>query len=222
MRICLSVAGSNTCQELDTCRQIEYTSDAPWDPYSADFEASEQAAHCHDEHRVQRIAELNSRQIAACSTQEDDELLQALVDGFSRDLSIEDSLAEGDNEGDVRQVSAVSTQARHSVISEEELAKRWGIGLETAQNTIRATTQAGVRRILHPVDRRYRTRRADLKFPTANKPWFSDTAFFTLPSIRQKTCSQIFTDTEGYDHFYPMKSKLEAGDSLEKVIEDTR
>ena len=40
-------------EELDTCRRIEYTSDAPWDPYSADFEASEQAAHCHDEHRVQ-------------------------------------------------------------------------------------------------------------------------------------------------------------------------
>ena len=214
-------------EELATCCRIEYTSDAPWDPYSSDFEASEQAAHSHDEHRVRQVAELSSRWIAACSTQENDELFQALTDSAYGDQCNEPcnepSLAEGDNVGDgVRQVSSVSTQERHSILTEEQLARRWGIGIETARSTIWATTQVGVRRILHPVDRRYRTRRADLKFPTANKPWYADTAFFTLPSVRRKTCAEIFTDTEGYDHFYSMKSKSEAGDALNMVIEDTK
>ena len=36
------------------------------------------------------------------------------------------------------------------------------------------------------------------------------------------TCAQIYTDTEEWDHFYPMKSKGEAGDALKALIDETR
>ena len=54
------------------------------------------------------------------------------------------------------------------------------------------------------------------------EPIYLDTMFVTVPSVHRKTCAQVFTDTEGYDHFYPLKSKQQAGDALHMFVEDTR
>jgi hypothetical protein len=58
---------------------------------------------------------------------------------------------------DNRKVSTLSTGKKRPVLTKEILARRWGIGLDTAHRTLTATTQHGVRRVLHPVERRYRT-----------------------------------------------------------------
>ena len=39
-------------------------------------------------------------------------------------------------------------------------------------------------------------------------------------SLKGNSCAQIFTDGEGFVWIEPMKSKSEAGESLEKVIQD--
>ena len=41
-----------TEDELENCRRFTYTSDADWDPYSADFLANELAAQMHDKRRI--------------------------------------------------------------------------------------------------------------------------------------------------------------------------
>ena len=41
-------------------------------------------------------------------------------------------------------VSAIQTKSRHSEIKAHELALRWGIGIETAERTLKATTQLGI------------------------------------------------------------------------------
>lgn len=196
-----------TDSDLDTCRRIEYTSPAPWDPYSDEFADSERAAHAHKNHRLHNISALCARRISALEIAEDDSLLEAtLSDQFHRACTLPsngDSLDDGDAAVADRQVAAVSTDDRHPFLSPETLARRWGIGLDTAHRTMKATTQAGVRHLTHPIDRRLRTRRADLKFPTSNKPIYSDTMFVTTPSVRRMKCAQVFTDTEGWDHFYP-------------------
>jgi hypothetical protein len=56
-----------------------------------------------------------------------------------------------------RVVFAMSTNERGPVITKEILAKRWGIGLDTAHRTLTSTTQVGIRRVLHPVERCYKT-----------------------------------------------------------------
>jgi hypothetical protein len=38
----------------------------------------------------------------------------------------------------------------------EHLANAWGIGLEKAKDTLRVTTQKGIRYAIHPIHRRYR------------------------------------------------------------------
>ena len=142
-----------TDEELETCRRIVYTSDAPWNPYSSNFEANEAAAHTYNAHRIHQLQALNTRTISALSTQEQPTFLSDMFADIQPDVSNGDSLADGDSDPEAsRQVSAISTDHRQSVITPEELARHWGIGLESAANTLEAMTQAGIRRMLHPVD----------------------------------------------------------------------
>ena len=53
---------------------------------------------------------------------------------------------------------------RHSVVSAEELAKEWRIGINTAKLTLKATTQFGLRHALHSIHRRYRTDHMSLRY----------------------------------------------------------
>ena len=132
---------------------------------------------------------------------------------------------DGDSVDENRQargVAVVSTTSRSGEVDAETLARRWGIGVDTARKTIRVTTQAGVRNVIRPVERRYRTRQAQLKFPSSSRPIFSDTMFPKVKSLRGHTCAQVFTDTLGWDHFYPMKAKSEAGEALSHFVEDTK
>jgi len=128
----------------------------------------------------------------------------------------EDTLCEM-SEAD-RMICSMSSKARGPVITKEILAKRWGIGLDTAHRTLTATTQSGIRRVLHPIERRYRTRQSHLRFPTLNTRFFTDTMYSTTRSIRGNNCAQVFTNGLGYDLFYPLKKESEVGDALNEVI----
>ena len=62
----------------------------------------------------------------------------------------------GDTVQDIS-ASAYDTRHRRSDIEPSVLAKQWGIGLDTAIKTLKATTQAGIRHAIHPLNRRYQT-----------------------------------------------------------------
>ena len=117
-----------------------------------------------------------------------------------------------------RRIFGLSTKERGPIITKEILSRRWGIGLDTAHRTITATTQNGIRRVLHPVERRYRTRQAHLRFPTLNTRLYTDTMFSTINSLRGNKCAQVFTNGAGYDLFYPLKKESLAVDALNEVI----
>ena len=65
-----------------------------------------------------------------------------------------------------RAIFALSSTERGPVITKEILARRWGIGLNTAHRTLPVMTQFGIRHVLHPVERRYKTCQSHLCFPT--------------------------------------------------------
>ena len=73
-----------------------------------------------------------------------------------------------------RVIFALSAKERGPVITKEILAQRWGIGLDTAHRTLTVTTQAGIRRVLHPVECCYKTHQSDLHFPTLNTRFYTD------------------------------------------------
>jgi hypothetical protein len=54
-------------------------------------------------------------------------------------------------------IHSTQTGPRKFEISKETLSNRWDIGLIAAQQTLRITTQKGIRQAIHPLHRRYRT-----------------------------------------------------------------
>ena len=110
-------------------------------------------------------------------------------------------------------------RCRHTPISPEAISRIWNIGLETAQRTLRGTTQDGVRTALHPITRRYRVDHIHLHRQRLNATFYTDTLLSKVPSIRGNKCAQVFTDGR-FTAVYPLKSKAMAGDALREFSSD--
>jgi hypothetical protein len=120
----------------------------------------EEEEDCYRINNPQRPLILDERHIAATSRLDsavsmielidDNVLLARLVSAIN--VESEHALEEGDLDDsgvESRVVAGFKSKDRGSVITKEILARRWGIGLETAHRTLTATTQLGVRRIPH-------------------------------------------------------------------------
>ena len=119
-----------------------------------------------------------------------------------------------------RSVGAVTAEERHATVGGEELSRRLGIGLDTANQMLKVTTQVGVRQAMHPLSRRYKT---DLIHGTSARrlggTWYSDTMFAPKKSLSSKTCAQVFTNTSLIT-VHPMEHKDEAGIALTQFVDD--
>jgi hypothetical protein len=112
-------------------------------------------------------------------------------------------------------VSNMTSSERWSALTLEVLSRRWNIGLESAKRTLQAMTQKGVRTVMHPLTRRYRTRQSHLRFPTIWTKVYTDTMFLSVVSIRQYKCAQVFTTNTAYLRIYPLQTKEQAPDALD-------
>jgi Reverse transcriptase (RNA-dependent DNA polymerase) len=121
---------------------------------------------------------------------------------------------------DRRKIQALSSSELRSVLTPEILSRRWGIGLVAAKRTLAVTTQAGVRNVLLPSERKVRQRLDHLRFPTLKGRFYTDTLFAKNKSLRGHVAAQIFTNGLGYDRFYPMPDKKSAPDALMQFIHD--
>jgi hypothetical protein len=157
---------------------IELTSDVAWRPYSKEFRDAEHR--CTQDLRSARKVETGDRTgdkvdslhrsiSVAKSVRErspydflnEETMADRLImrvnvaaddvpgDGLSGRL--DDEIYPTDE--DDRVLMKMKSSERGSVVTKEILARRWGIGLETAKRTLRSTTQAGIRRVLDPSER---------------------------------------------------------------------
>ena len=113
------------------------------------------------------------------------------------------------------QISSVSSSAKKPKIDPSTLARKWGIGLDVAQNTIRKTTQRGVRTVLHPtLSRRFRTNNRQLRYRRLRSNMFSDTLISSITSKDGNKYAQVFCTDYGWTRAFPMKRKSEAHEAL--------
>ena len=130
----------------------------------------------------------------------------------------EDVFAELLNE--TRNLSATSTSNRQG-LSAEKLAATWKIPLRQAQNTLRVTTQRGVRHIANPaISRRFRTNDRMLRYRRIPHTVFTDTLKSTVKSKRQNQYAQMYSTDFGYCRAYPIKKEAEAHHTLSKFFKD--
>lgn len=231
-----------TAEEQRDCERFELTSDAVWDPHS-DKLAEQEAAARRRADAQRRLPDLiGGRTVRALESVDD---LPVVSDDENSDGEEDDPVltfpdrvinavivecpddgggaAEyGNDDGaDVRTSGALKTVSKRSTgITAKQLSENWNIGLKRAQNTLRVTTQAGVRRTAGPITQRFRTRQSHLRYPRLRTTFYSDTMFAKQASLGGHKCAQVFTSAEGFSLFYPMHSKAEAGSALGQAIHD--
>ena len=213
-----------TIQELKECRSVILTSESTWDPNEINL------------HRTTKVSAIN---ISPCNPQEGDYQFGDAIRSVSSCYCLRSSLQALLNSvcvdpiNDVNDRGMSSTHTYHarnsyigamitergSTITAEQLAKRWNIGFESAKQTLNVTTQRGIRQAVHPMTRRYRTDLLQNKYKRLNQTWYTDTMFLTHKSIKNETCSQVFTNTSMI-WAYPMRSKSQAGEALNAFKQD--
>jgi hypothetical protein len=116
-------------------------------------------------------------------------------------------------------VAAVDIQARHTAISAEEISRKFGVGLEIARQTLKATTQYGSRHAVHPLSRRDRTDILQSKRKWLNDTFQADTMFSGIRSLWGNTNAQLFTNGN-FVHLEPMERKSQAGEALLSMVNE--
>jgi hypothetical protein len=120
-------------------------------------------------------------------------------------------------------ICSAQSSIRKPNISAATLAKRWGIGLDTATRTLHATTQLAIRQAIHPIQRRFRTEVMQLRYPRLggrHGRFYTDTFFSKTPSLSGCSMAQIYTNDVHFTKIFPLKTKSEAPDSLVQFMQD--
>ena len=115
-------------------------------------------------------------------------------------------------------VSAVRRGDPQSEITAENVAKKWGIGLDVAKRTLKVTTQVGVRSIVHPAQRRFSTAMPHLRYPKLAGTFHADTMQGSVKSIRGFKYAHLIGNGHGFSKFYPMVTKNETVQSLDDFV----
>ena len=218
-----------TTEEIQHHTLITMTSEAPWDPRRV---GTKRKLRTEVEHRniisslKRQKVELRSESefesyMTSCSTAySDHHLLDRMVASVrvNHEAAIVTDDEESDTEDD-RKVSLVKANERHTAIGPEELAKTFGIGIEAAQKTLKATTQLAIRSAKFPLSRRYRTDLLQSTCRRLNVLVHTDTMFATAKGLLGNTAAQVFTDGQ-YIYFCPMRTKKHAGRALVSFTED--
>ena len=216
-----------TEEELRTSEWVRMTHYDNWDPHSDHFRVAEESA----KRQRRMAASLSSNEDARLRMERAEETsitpptadLMIADFGFPMDDTEEgehDGTGEGDTSGtDNYRVAKVSTGGQ-ALLTKETLARRWGIGLETAAKTLGVTTQHGIRNVVTPATRRYKTRAPALRQFRLPGRFYTDTMFATSKSIRGYKCAQVFTNGNGFDFFLPMQSKSEAPWALQSLVHE--
>ena len=117
-------------------------------------------------------------------------------------------------------IDSYDTRHRQPDVEPSYLAKQWGIGLDTATKTLKATTQAGIQHAIHPLNQQYRMDTMALRHQRLHSTFYSDTLFSGVKSIHGNKCAQVTTDGKFIHVLYPMTSKSKAGCALTAFVQD--
>ena len=112
-----------------------------------------------------------------------------------------------------RKVSSIDSNDWHSHIGPEQLARKWNVGIHTANDTLEVTTQHGVCTAVQPTTRRLRVDHIHLHRPLLQGTWFAGTMMSKVKSIRGNNCANIFTQGK-FTKVLPMTARSESGQSL--------
>ena len=99
------------------------------------------------------------------------------------------------------------------------LAKRWNIPIDQAKNTVRVTTQRGVRHVANPsIMRRFLTNDQMLRYNRLPHSMFTDTLLADTASQHGHKFAQVFATSYGWSRTIPMTKKSNAPFALDRLF----
>ena len=197
--------------------RIELTDHNTWDPVNLSVPCKVGATISSNISAIQRLKkDISPEGLRVCATMErdagyiEDNGDQRLLAGISTALTDETLLP--------RIVSSVhiantTSRNRHCDISPESLSAKLRIGLNTARDTLKVTTQQGIRQAVHPITRRYQTDTMSLQIRRLRATIYTDTGFINTKSLAQNTCYQGYL-SDNFIKIIPMRDQKDAPDSL--------
>ena len=197
-----------TLHEINNCTTLAVTDhDTQWDPRSILFKEQEAAYESNDTILPTEAQDrvLYSMQVNPC---------------LSETVDLADLTSKIHHKLEAISLMATNSSNRRLKIGAEELSKKWAIGQQIANDTVKATTQSFIRSAIHPIERRFRTKNAALRYNHLNTTFRSDTMFSSVKSVAGNTMAQAFCTDFGYARFIPMSLKSEAGYALKEIIHD--
>ena len=97
--------------------------------------------------------------------------------------------------------------------------KRWRRGFETAKQTIKATTQRGIRNVANPsLSRRFRTNDRQMRYNKLNANIFTDTLYAKTKSFRGNKYAQAYGTDFKWARVHAMESKSDAHKTLKYLF----
>ena len=216
-----------TAWEYENCRIVELTVDTPWNPGEVNISNVHASNLTMEQLTYRNVCALE--RISRCEQQCDGKCQ------CGSDLSIYDSAslirrmissvqvttANREHSMETTTVSFVGTKDRHSQVSAESVARKFRCGLETAQRTLKTTTQRGIRHAIHPLHRRYRVDHLNLHRRRLRDVFYMDTLFSKVKSISGFTCAQLITNGS-FTRVYPMETKasVNIARALQEFVDD--
>jgi hypothetical protein len=176
-----------TQQEYDECIHFDLTYDSPeYEPTDTCYERMErqstqtidrlQATGDRDQTRhLHSVTRSLSMARVANDIESDSQLLD--ISHIFNDHSLAYEIKRSIN------VASVNIKERRNGIDAQMLARNFGIGLDTAQKTLKVTTQRGVRSVANPtLSRRFRTNDRQLRYKRLPVDMFTDTMISKVKS----------------------------------------
>lgn len=223
-----------TDYQLNNCPHIIMTDDKEWDPQGIDMghDRSRKDPDIGNLLSVKSISKKREREEYLGITGETDMILgsvcESLVPGRLvqnmisavkvRDIKPKkkEKVARGR-----RTMNKVMANSRHSIITAEHIARTFNVGLNKANETLKATTQKGIRTANYPLTRRYRVDHLHLKRNYLNGKWCVDWMPSSVKSITQ--CKGAFVYSNGtYAEIYPKEdnTQVSAAATLQDFCRD--
>jgi hypothetical protein len=90
----------------------------------------------------------------------------------------------------MQNIAATKVTKTQLFVKSEDLAKKWIVGHRVAEDTVKVTTQSLIRNVIHPIERRFRTKAATLRYDQLKCRFYSDTFFSKEKSLLGNSCGQ--------------------------------
>ena len=224
---CGTITRCPTDEELENCTKVYLSDEEDWDPSKENIFPDKSNKRLNAALAGRSICDITLNGRSTKTVIRDDmfvnEFDRAMIDtnpSLSQGAMAERLINNVNVTINSRGAASTITRERHHGKDPELIARKWGIGLEKAKQTLKATTQLAVRSAVLPLTRRYRTDLMSQRLRRLNCRFYTDTLFSKHKSIEGNTCGQLFTDGEGFVILYPMDSKAKAGQKLTELSHD--